>query len=314
MLPRRESPDLEAVLRRLTGCPALTFSLALKTREGTLTPRSLETDVSETARTARVRAAYGNGLEEELLACWNGNESLWRRRIRNGSRQAIPLVELAVIFKGVGFGRDCAEDYFYHAENPRIYDRLTIPVRMKRSAEMVKDSGFDVMAGNRWADPGVVSDRVGASPYQPFPAVLLSNYRVPWGLVHGSLSQRVFFHNHLFRHEDGAVTWEMLSSLKAVSHRDLAPGETIDSDLWYLGVADAREWEAIFSGYAAALRRHLPPMWGATPINRHSAVWGSWNDGIFRDIDEQRLLEMADFIRENLPTVKWMPKATRLSR
>jgi hypothetical protein len=54
------------------------------------------------------------------------------------------------------------------------------------------------------------------------------------------------------------------------------------------------------------LKKHLPPLYGATAINRHSVVWGSWNDGIYRNIDEKSLLAMADFISTELPTVKWL--------
>ena len=94
-------------------------------------------------------------------------------------------------------------DYFYHVENPRIYDKMTIKLDTVRSADMVKDSGFDVQAGNRWADPGTVSERIGRSPYQPFPAIGLSNYAVKTGLVHGTLSQDVFYHNFIVKGKVG---------------------------------------------------------------------------------------------------------------
>ena len=108
--------------------------------------------------------------------------------------------------ENVAFGRGWKDDYFYHLENPRIYGVMTIPVRVKRTPEMAKSSEFDVMAGTRWADPGVVTDRIGASPYQPFPAVLLSNYKTENGVVHGTLSQRVFYHNYLVEHRNNKVS------------------------------------------------------------------------------------------------------------
>jgi hypothetical protein len=241
-------------------------------------------------------------VRDEIDFTAESDHVVCRRRVTNDSRQTIQLVELGIRLEGISFGGDPADDYFYHTENPRIYQRMAIPVRLKRTAELVKDSGFDTLAGNRWADPGVVSERVGASPYQPFPAVLLSNYRTNVGLVHGSLSQRVFFHNHLF----GPGTWDILSSIKAVAHRQLRPGETLE-DLWYLGrTGHADDIERLFEPYLKVLRQHLPPLRGAGKANRHSVVWGSWNDGVFRDIDQERLLQMAEFIRDHLPTVQWL--------
>ncbi len=296
-----------SALGELCGRPSIKIDFSMTTTKGTESPGSTKITHNSEAETSLISLSYANGIDEELFVRWNDRrESFWWRRITNTTKKMIHLVEASFTLSRLKMGKNHKEDFFYHAENPRIYGRYTIPVRLKRTAAMVEDSGFDSLAGNKWADPGVVCDRVGASPYQPFPAVLLGNYQTDMGLVHGSLSQRVFYHNHLFTHKDDSVTWEMLSSLKAVSHRNLAPGEIIDNDEWYLGMADSRDYERIFDGYTAALRRALPASWGRSPINRHTASWGSWNDGIWRDIDEKRLLRMADFLRENFPTVEWM--------
>ena len=45
---------------------------------------------------------------------------------------------------------------------------------------------------------------------------------------------------------------------------------------------------------------------GEKDINRSSMVWGSWNDGIFRDIDSERLVKTAEFLSANFPMVKWL--------
>ena len=162
------------------------------------------------------------------------------------------------------------------------------------------------MPGSKWADPGVVCDRIGASPYQPFPALLLSNTGTAKGLVHGSLSQRIFYHNHLVAHETGTIRWDILSSLKGVGWLDWPAGACLD-DRWYLGVTRrADDIEQVFADYVTVLRRHLPPLYGTQSPNRHAIVWGSWNDGIGIDFDQDRLFKMAEFIKSNLPTVEWM--------
>lgn len=80
-----------------------------------------------------------------------------------------------------------------------------------------------------------------------------------------------------------------------------AAGRTL-VDEWYLGTtARADDLERIFERYTAELRRHLPPMYGATAINRDNMVWGSWNDGIFRDISEEMIVREARFPEREFP-------------
>ena len=238
---------------------------------------------------------------------FSGDRIRCRREFRNLSGETMKLNELGITLSGITFGLKPRDDFFYHNENPRIYEVMAFPVDYKRTAKDAKDSSFDLQAGNRWADPGVVCERIGRSPYQPFPAILLGNYHSKHGLVHGTLSQRVFFHNYLVSHaDDGTVRMEILSSFKATAYREVKPGEIL-ADEWYLGATErADEIEHIFDGYTAVLRQVLPPMYGATDINRTTMVWGSWNDGIFRKISDTMILEEAAFLKKNFPTVRWI--------
>jgi hypothetical protein len=249
---------------------------------------------------------YQKLFTEDIFIRLGDGEMTAERSIRNRSGETVELNELGVQVAGVTFGENSGEDYFYHVENPRIYGRMAIKVDLKRTQDMAESSEYDTLAGNRWADPGVVSDRIGASPYQPFPAILLSNYRSAKGLVHGTLSQRVFAHNYLVQHTGGSIQLDVLSSFKGIAHLEFQAGAVL-KDSWYLGITDsADDLQKCFDGYTAVLRRKLPPMFGATDINRHSLVWGSWNDGIFRDVTQDKLLKAAAFLAENFPTVEWM--------
>lgn len=245
-------------------------------------------------------------FKEDFFISICDGELIAERSIRNLSSRTQELTELGLELGGITFDAVAADDYFYHVENPRIYSRMGIEIDLKRTQDMAQSSEFDTLAGNRWADPGVVSDRIGASPYQPFPAILLSNYNSQKGLVHGTLSQRVFFHNYLVQHDAEGIRLDILSSFKAISQLDFKDGAVL-KDSWYLGTVDrADDLQAIFARYAAVLRKNLPPMYGSTDINRHSLVWGSWNDGIFRDITQEKMLKTAEFLADNFPTVKWM--------
>ena len=240
---------------------------------------------------------YVKSAKDGVIAC---------RKIKNVSDQPLKLCELITRIDGLRFGGEEKEDYFYHAENPRIYETMTFPLDYKRTASDAMDSEYDVVASNRWADPGVVQERIGASPYQPFPAILLSNYKSKLGVVHGSLSQRVFYHNYLVGHKGGGVFLEIYSSFKATEYRILQAGETL-TDEWYLGKTnEADDIEKIFETYANILRKKLPSGYGRSNANRHSVAWGSWNDGFYRDIFHEALIKEAEAIVKYFPTVEWL--------
>lgn len=262
--------------------------------------------INEVYRTVRLQAVQENRFRDTLYLDYTDREITCKRVFENLSGDVIKLYELGVEICGITYGVDPRDDYFYHNENPRIYEVFTFPIDYDRTAEDAKDSTFDFQAGNRWADPGVITERIGASPYQPFPAILISNYQTKFGLVHGSLSQDVFYHNYLAKHHGDTVTLTAFSSFKATAYREVESGISL-TDEWYLGRTDtADDIETIFSEYTRALRRKLPASYGSSDINRTTLVWGSWNDGIFRNISEELILTEAQYLRDHFPTVRWI--------
>ena len=229
-----------------------------------------------------------------------------KRQFKNKSERVLNLCELGIRFKGINFGKNPKEDYYYHVENPRVFQKMTLRVDYDRTGSNSPESEFDEIAGNKWADPGVIVDRIGACPYQPFPAILVSNYKTSYGIVHGTLSQKVFYHCYLLSHEEENITFDILSAFKDISYREIKPEETL-VDEWYLGKTDrADDVEVVFEEYSHELRNRLPANYGATSINRDNLVWGSWNDGIFRNISEDMLLSEAQALVDNFPNVKWL--------
>ena len=228
-----------------------------------------------------------------------------KRKFRFLTGKNMKLNELGISFSNLTFGLKKEDDFFYHNENPRIYENMTFPIDYKRTAKDAKDSAFDIQAGNRWADPGVIHERIGYSPYQPFPAVLLGNYGSNHAICHGTLSQRVFFHNYLLSHDEkGKILLEVFSSFKATSFLVIPP-ERILEDEWYLGFTrEGDKIDRIFANYTAILRKKLPPLAGSKDVNRTYMSWGSWNDGIFRNVNEELILNEAKYLKENFPTVR----------
>ena len=261
---------------------------------------------SQTGNRLHLSFNYAAGASEDIfITQLDGTSCTVLRRFRNCSKQTLHLNELFCKFSGISFGGKADDDYFYHLENPRMYAKFCLSVD-EDHFKLCRDSGYDPVAGNRWSDPGTIHKRVGRSPYQPFPAILLSNKKSDCGIVHGTLSQSVFYHCYETGHdEDGLNNFYIFSPFKAIDYRVVPPGETL-VDEWYAGtVDDAGNIEKIFSRYSEVLRSKLPAAYGRSTINRHSLVWGSWNDGNYRNINEKQLLKTAKYIKENFPTIEW---------
>ncbi len=294
----------DEILKQLKcGKMSLTASITVSGKKQA--PKKSEVSYVKETGKAQVSMKYAD-FEDDIYLTVKGTAIIARRVLRNISSRSKKLNELTVEFNGITFGKPPKDDFFYHNENPRVYEIMSFPIDYKRSAKDAKDTGFDFVAGNRWADPGVSGDLIGASIYQPFPAILLSNYKTTHGLVHGTLSQRYCYHCYLVAHEGKTVKLTAFSRFKDVDALTVAPGRFI-TDEWYLGTTDCSDdLDHLFDGYTAVLRTVLPPMYGSTNVNRHSMIWGSWNDGIFRKISEDMLLEEARHLKENYPMVEWI--------
>ncbi len=228
-----------------------------------------------------------------------------KRYFKNLGSDVIKLNRLKMKISGLDLGGEPRDDYFYHNENPRIYETFTFPIDYNRTADDAKNSEYDTVANNKWADPGVVSEYIGASPYQPFPAILVGNYKRNTALVHGTLSQRVFYHCYLIAHGEG-IELSVFSAFKDIDYRNVYTGEEL-YDEWYLGrTDDADDIEKIFAKYTDVLRSRLIDTYGRRDINRHDMVWGSWNDGIHRKVSEELVLSEARAVKKYFPTVRWI--------
>ncbi|MBQ8658247.1 MAG: alpha-galactosidase, partial [Clostridia bacterium] len=233
------------------------------------------------------------------------NEVVVKRILKNVSDGVLKLCEFEFDFFDLSFGGQSKDDYYYSVELPKLYRTFSFAVDEKRSKDDIKESDFDKKGNNKWIDAASFHQRVNRSGDQPFPAILVSNYQSRLGVVHGSLSQDTFYHNYIVTHGRG-LELKVFSSFMNTDYIELESGGSV-TDEWYFGATEeADNIEKIFENYTKILRNRLTVAYGRTQINRKDMVWGSWNDGVWRDISEEMLLEEARALKAHFPTVKWL--------
>ena len=100
-----------------------------------------------------------------------------RRTVKNVTDDAVNLKELKAELTGIDFGGEPKDDYFYCNENARLFWTLTVPVDYDRLNDDSEDNKrFNLPVSRKYCDPEVIEGHICSSPYQPFPAILISNY------------------------------------------------------------------------------------------------------------------------------------------
>ncbi len=219
------------------------------------------------------------------------NYVIIKRIVKNRSNSIVKLKEM--YFKAYGFDfNNKSDDYFFANENARIYGKLAL--------------NFEEKGKNptKWVDNGVVEGRILSSPYQPFPCLLVSNYNTNLGVLFGSLSQNYFYHNYDVSHSDnGKITVKIYSSFKSVGYREILPNEKLE-DIIYIGLnKNSNDINKVFEPYKNVLKKYLKVR--RSNQNRHSLIWDSWNDGVYRDISQEMLIKEAKSVKRYFNNVEW---------
>jgi hypothetical protein len=228
------------------------------------------------------------------------------RTIKNIFDKTLILYPFKAVLRGISFDGKTEEDYFYCNENARLFNTLTVPLDYNRLDDNSEENKrFALPVDRGLCDPGVVEGRICSSPYQPFPAILISNHKSKVGIVCGSLSQDVFYHSFEVGHNEDGGFLEIYSAFKDIAYREIKPQEEL-VDIFYIGeTEEADDINKIFDNYTSVLRGYLQNNAGAKDTNRHSLIWDSWNDGIYRNVSEEMLVKEAKVVKKLFPNVEW---------
>ena len=160
---------------------------------------------SSQANVSHWHADYLGQFSDDLYLTYEDDEITCRRLIKNISSETIALKEAGIELDGIDFGKNPDKDFYYHAENSRIYATMTLPVGFDRLAPGGKDPKYDIGSYLSYVEIPCCSKRIGDSPFQPFPAILLGNYETNHALIHGTLEQLVFYHCYEIDHDRGKL-------------------------------------------------------------------------------------------------------------
>ena len=148
--------------------------------------------------------SHNGEVEDSYTLTKTENGYIVCRTVKNKSDKTLLLNELKAELCGISFGGNPEGDYYYANENARLFCQLTVPLDYDRANDnAAENQKYALPVNRRWNDPRVQEGRICSCPYQPFPAILLSNYDSNKGIVCGSLSQDVFYHNFEAGHRNG---------------------------------------------------------------------------------------------------------------
>lgn len=198
-----------------------------------------------------------------------------------------------------------SESFCFHAENTRIYERFVMPVFCDRTGSVENSyASEEPISGTIWAGEGNLRKECGRSPFQSFPVMIWGNRKHDTILLDGTLTQKRLYRFYDVNTEEGKFI--LYQAPKTVKSLIIPAGSKLYGEWNYLEISESEDLNNPYGGYLAALKNFGKNYSGSKPGNRNELIWGSWNDGIFRDLEQQSILENADFIKEHFPTVKWI--------
>lgn len=228
----------------------------------------------------------------------------YRRLITNSSGK---LLEIEAVNDFLHFSKDSP---FYpdkgllcfHAENTRLYEVFTTSIGSKH---MLKTNSsfqeFEPISGTRWTGAGNCRKEIGRSPFQPFPAIIYARRNSDDILLEGTLTQNRFYRYYSL--SDEQIIWSQRA--KTVKALILEPDEQFTGEWNYVETGKSADLNHPYDNYLRALRNFGVKYRGRETTNRDTLIWGSWNHGIHRAINQTDLLENADYVKKYFSTVKW---------
>lgn len=182
-----------------------------------------------------------------------------------------------------------AESRVHHPVLPRMIGVGSLPVRAS-----IADGVRSPLSANHQFD-----ERIGAQSYAVPPVCVLMDGEIPRWLVAG-LSEARARSSMAWSVVEGGLELEVQFDLWGLGKRAPKVSQLTTEELW---VEPLGSEETFGPGTFAGWHRQMASL---AKRPRQDLFWGSWNDGHFRDIDRERILANAEWLRQHLRSVRWV--------
>jgi len=243
--------------------------------------------------------------EEYQFSLYKGKKILLIQHNIKNSTSKVVSVERTLDFGNDGSGEikvGKGEICFFHVENIRKLYLHLLRDKMNEFSNVVEGKSYYKKIGKK--------EKVGDSEDQPFPGLLFCSLEHKGGLIDAVISQEKRYRIVEFGREEndaeGMISkYEPCMMTKGINSISLSPGEMLEGEQVYLEITESNDPQRAFSNYLETLSQ-IYQFWGPRSTLQHSAVWGSFNLGIWHNISEELILRNVDYVKKHFPTVKWI--------
>ncbi|MDX6767591.1 MAG: alpha-galactosidase [Candidatus Methylacidiphilales bacterium] len=189
----------------------------------------------------------------------------------------------------------------HHHSFPRLHREMTLPVDRGLGSEGLPRTGF--------ASPGAYDLLPGHQDmalHNAFVVFQPGGAGVLFGPLTESRSKAGYSWKRI---GDRVVEVAVEYDFPGLSDWPLAAGRSFVGESLYLEILPdpVTFGTEVFANYHAALReRGLAGRIHLGPNARHELFWGTWNEGIERQVDEALILREACWLAQNIPQVRWI--------
>lgn len=239
-----------------------------------------------------------NYPDEEIIFWLYKNFLIFQHNILNNLDRKIMLKKTIDFYAakkgGIKLGSNLDDIFFCHVQNLKEEDSRYGSIERYNFIRSIKG----------------VRITLNDSEDLPFPAVFFGNRNNKYGLIDASFSQNVRYRHIKIegissKYIDGITVYNPEMKTIGVDKLPINPGGKYEGEKIYLEILNTNDIQKAFDNYIENLSKSYKFRGKITSLQKN-AIWGSWNYGIFEDINEELILKNSKFIKENFSEIKWI--------